>query len=81
MILGRALVERATSAGRTARHTGLVDYRADARGYVTFLAALGAGFRDAEVVKTDELAVEVYWHAPNLSKQRIIGRRDTLLPD
>jgi len=47
---------------------------------VTFLAALGDGFLDTpKVVKTDELAVEVYWHAPNLSKQRIIGRRDTLL--
>ncbi len=31
------------------------------------------------MVRTDELAVEVYWRAPNLSKQRIVGRRDTLL--
>jgi hypothetical protein len=30
-------------------------------------------------VKTDQLALEVYWKAPNLSKQRIIGRRDTTL--
>ena len=30
-------------------------------------------------MKADELALEVYWRAPNLSKQRIVGRRDTLL--
>ena len=31
------------------------------------------------VIKSDELMVEVYWGAPDRSKQRIIGRRDTLL--
>jgi hypothetical protein len=77
----RALVELATQRrAEQLADTGLVDYRADARGYVTFLAALGDGFLETpKVVKTDELALEVYWHAPNLSKQRIIGRRDTLL--
>jgi hypothetical protein len=30
-------------------------------------------------VKADELVNEIYWMAPNLSKQRIVGRRDTLL--
>jgi hypothetical protein len=60
--------------------TGLVDYRANARGYVTFLAQLGDGFLETpKLVKTDQLALEVYWRAPNLSKQRIIGRRDTTL--
>ena len=60
--------------------TGLVDYRAEARGYVTFLVSMGLGFLESpKVVKTDQLALEVYWHAPNQSKQRIIGRRDTLL--
>ncbi|HEX9083196.1 MAG TPA: hypothetical protein VF836_00545, partial [Gemmatimonadaceae bacterium] len=29
--------------------------------------------------KADELGLEVYWRAPDLSKQRIMGRRDTLL--
>jgi hypothetical protein len=77
----RALVERATQRrAEQLADTGLADYRAEARGYVTFLAALGDGFLETpKVVKTDELAVEVYWHAPNRSKQRIIGRRDTLL--
>src|SRR5258708_5919707 len=80
-VRSRALVERATQRrAEQLADTGLVDYRANARGYVTFLAALGDGFLEApKVVKTDELAVEVYWHAPNVSKQRIIGRRDTLL--
>lgn len=60
--------------------SGLVDYRATAHGYLTFLAQLGAGFVELpKVVKADELALEVYWRAPNHSKQRIIGRRDTTL--
>ena len=60
--------------------TGLTDYTAEAHGYVTFLAQLGAGFPlPPAVVKSDELMVEVYWGAPDRSKQRIIGRRDTLL--
>ncbi len=60
--------------------TGLATYHATAHGSLTFLAQLGEGFPDPpKVVRTDELAVEVYWRAPNESKQRIVGRRDTLL--
>ncbi len=60
--------------------TGLTDYTARAHGYLTFLAQVGEGFPDPpRVMKTDELMVEVYWRAPDRSKQRIIGRRDTLL--
>ena len=60
--------------------TGLADYRAVAHGYLTFLAQLGEGFPDPpQIVRADELAVEVYWRAPNLSKQRLVGRRDTLV--
>jgi hypothetical protein len=60
--------------------TGLSDYTARAHGYITFLAQLGEGFPDPPaVIKSDELMVEVYWGAPDRSKQRIIGRRDTLL--
>ncbi len=75
------LVDRAITR-RTAQlaDSGLVDYVATAHGYLTFLAQLGDGFPDPpKVMKTDELAVEVYWRAPDRSKQRIIGRRDTLL--
>jgi hypothetical protein len=76
-----ALVARATERrAQQLADTGLVDYRATARGYLTFLAQLGEGFPEPpKIVKADELALEVYWRAPDLSKQRIVGRRDTLL--
>src|SRR5947208_789937 len=76
-----ALVQRATER-RTSQiaDTALVDYKATAHGYVTFLAQFGEGFPEPpKIVKADELGLEVYWRAPDLSKQRIIGRRDTLL--
>ncbi|HEY1953852.1 MAG TPA: hypothetical protein VGG76_13690 [Gemmatimonadaceae bacterium] len=76
-----ALVQHATErrASQLA-DTGLVDYMATAHGYVTFLAQLGEGFPEPpKIVKADELGLEVYWRAPDLSKQRIMGRRDTLL--
>ena len=75
------LVRDATALrARQLTDSGLVDYRATAHGYLTFLAQLGEGFREPpRVVKADELALEVYWRAPNLSKQRIVGRRDTTL--
>ncbi|MGH7604804.1 MAG: hypothetical protein ACRENK_12520 [Gemmatimonadaceae bacterium] len=76
-----ALVERATErrASQLA-DTGLVDYKATAHGYVTFLAQFGEGFPEPpKIVKADELGLEVYWRAPDLSKQIIEGRRDTLL--
>jgi hypothetical protein len=77
----RELVERATErrASQIA-DTALADYKATAHGYVTFLAQFGEGFPDPpKIVKADELGLEVYWRAPDLSKQRIMGRRDTLL--
>ncbi len=76
-----SLVWRATEL-RAAQlaDTALVDYTAKAHGYVTFLAQMGEGFTEPpKVVKADELELEVYWRAPDLSKQRIVGRRDTLL--
>lgn len=76
-----ALVDRAI-ARRSAQlaDTGLVDYHAKAHGVLTFLAQLGEGYPDPpQIVRADELAVEVYWRAPNQSKQRVVGRRDTLM--
>lgn len=75
------LVSRATARrAKQLADTGLADYQATAHGYVTFLAQLGEGFlTPPKIIKADELESEVYWHAPNQSKQRIIGRRDTLL--
>ncbi|MEP6690348.1 MAG: hypothetical protein ABJD07_04280 [Gemmatimonadaceae bacterium] len=77
----RALVERATRRrAEQLADTALADYTATAHGYLTFLAQLGEGLREPpKVVKADELALEVYWRAPNLSKQIVVGRRDTLL--
>jgi len=77
----RRLVERATERrARQLADSGLVDYTARAHGYLTFLGQLGDGFPLApKVVKADELELEVYWRAPNSSKQWILGRRDTLL--
>jgi hypothetical protein len=79
--LSRALIDRAVARrAQQLADTGLVDYRATAHGYVTFLAQLGEGFpTPPKLLKADQLELEVYWHAPNQSKQRIIGRRDTLL--
>jgi len=77
----RDLVTRATErrASQIA-DTALADYKATAHGYVTFLAQFGVGFPEPpKIVKADELGLEVYWRAPDLSKQRIMGRRDTLL--
>src|SRR6478672_3940291 len=77
----RALVQHATErrASQLA-DTALVDYMATAHGYVTFLAQFGEGFPEPpKIVKADELGLEIYWKAPDLSKQRIMGRRDTLL--
>lgn len=77
----RELVARATERrAQQLADTGMRDYTAAARGYLTFLAQVGEGFPDPpRVVKADELALEVYWRAPNYSKQLVVGRRDTLL--
>lgn len=76
-----ALVQQATERRATQiADTALASYHADAHGYLTFLAQLGERFTEPpKIVKADELALEVYWQAPNLSKQWIVGRRDTLL--
>lgn len=76
----RDLVERATTRrAQQLADTALRDYHTTAHGYLTFLAQVGENFPDPpKVVRSDELALEVYWRAPNLSKQRIVGRRDTL---
>lgn len=77
----RELVTRAvTRRARQLADTTLRDYTATARGYLTFLAQLGEGlFLPPKVVKADQLELEVHWKAPNLTKQWIVGRRDTLV--
>ena len=75
------LVRQATeNRARQLADSGLVDYYAKGHGYLTFLAQIGEGFPEPpKVVKADELALEIFWKAPNLSKQLIAGRRDTTL--
>jgi hypothetical protein len=75
------LAQRAV-ARRTAQlaDTSLHDYSAKGRGYITFLAQSGEGLTEPpKLVKADELGLEIFWMAPDRSKQRILGRRDTLL--
>ncbi|MFQ5703507.1 MAG: hypothetical protein ACE5HT_05730 [Gemmatimonadales bacterium] len=70
----RRAIERRTAMRSVAT---LHDYRARAHGFVFFMAQLGEGFpRPPQLVKSDQLELEVYWEAPGRSKQRIIGRRD-----
>jgi len=73
-----ALVTRAIARRQlTLADSGLVDFRARAHGFVFFLGQLGEGLAEPpQLIKSDQLALEVYWKAPNLSKQRIIGWRD-----
>ena len=60
--------------------SGLRSYKAEASGYLTFLAQLGKGFPDPpKIVRVDQIASDIYWKAPALSKQLIKGRRDTLV--
>ncbi len=60
--------------------SGLRSYKAEASGYLTFLAQLGKGFPDPpKIVRVDQIASDLYWKAPSFSKQLIKGRRDTLV--
>jgi hypothetical protein len=74
-----ALVTRATTRRQAQlADTALRDYRALARGFLTFLGQVGEGLSEPpRVIQATQVATEVYWHAPNLSKQRVVGTRDT----
>ncbi|HZD06093.1 MAG TPA: hypothetical protein VE173_14375, partial [Longimicrobiales bacterium] len=70
------LVDRARAV-RHAVHTdnGLRNYQAEAQGFVYFF--LDRPDSDEKtLVKTDQVALEVYWEAPDHTKQRIVGLRD-----
>ena len=80
LALANAGVERRREAQAD---SSLGRYRTRAHGLVFFLAQVGEeGLSEPpRLVKADELQVEVYWRAPNESKQRILGWRDgTFLP-
>ena len=56
--------------------TGMVDYQADARGYIYFYLDR-RDIDERTLVKTDQVALEVFWKAPDQTKQRIVGLRDS----
>jgi hypothetical protein len=70
-LIGHARERRALALA----DTGLIDYQADARGYIYFYLDR-PGTHERSLVKTDQVALDVLWRAPNLAKQRIIGLRD-----
>jgi hypothetical protein len=73
------LVARATSRRRTQlADTALHDYHATARGYLAFLGQLG-DIELPRVIQARQVATEVYWKAPNISRQVVVGVRDTTL--
>ena len=74
-----ALVRRAAERRRSQlADTALRDYRALARGTLTFLGQLGnLEVELPRVVQATQVATEVYWRAPNQSRQRVVGLRDT----
>lgn len=58
----------------------LLSYRAEAHGFLAFLAQLGEGvIIPPKVVQTEELALSIAWWQPNRSAQQLVGRRDTTL--
>ena len=72
-LVRRAIARRSLAAGDTA----LRDYKAQAHGFLFFLGQFGDGLTEPpRLVKADQLELEVYWKAPGLSKQRIVGWRD-----
>ncbi len=58
-----------------AQDSALQSYSSHARGYVYFYLDRG-DTGERVLVKTDQIALEVYWKAPNQFKQRIVGLRD-----
>ncbi len=60
---------------RVIQDSTLQSYSSQARGYVYFYIDRG-DTGERILVKTDQIALEVYWRAPDLFKQRIVGLRD-----
>jgi len=74
-IVGRAIARRQVAIADTA----LKDFTARAHGFVFFLGQIGEGLSEPpRLIKADQLELQVYWKAPNQSKQIIMGWRDKL---
>jgi hypothetical protein len=70
-LIDRARLRRELPRG----DTSLQNYQAKANGYVYFYLDR----READertLVKVDQVALDLYWKRPNLTKQRIVGMRD-----
>src|SRR5688572_19216612 len=70
-LIGRATERRA----QPRRDTALRSYSAKASGHVYFYLDR-QDTTEQTLVKVDQIALELYWAAPNLTKQRIVGLRD-----
>lgn len=70
-LIGRAIARRTMEVVDTT----LESYRADGRGYVYFLLDSPELGRQS-LVRTDQVAVDVFWRAPNEVRQRVIGWRE-----
>jgi len=71
-----ALVERAQAVRQSvAVDPALRSYQAEARGYVYFFVDRPDS-PEQILVKADQVALDVFWQAPNSTKQRIVGLRD-----
>lgn len=55
--------------------TTLRSYRARARGFVYFFLDR-TDEEEQTLIKADQIALDVFWEAPNLTRQRIVGMRD-----
>lgn len=76
-----SLVTRAIARrGLQLADSSLLSYRADARGFLAFLAQLGEGvIIPPRVIQSEQLALTIAWWQPGRSAQRLVGRRDTTL--
>ena len=70
-LVSMARLLRAETAVDSALHA----YSAEARGYVYYFLDR-PGVEERILVKTDQIALDVYWRAPRETRQRIVGLRD-----
>lgn len=69
------LLERGTATRQAAALDDLLAYTADARGYVYYFLDR-QDTEERNLIKTDQLAVRLFWKAPYFTRQHILGRRD-----
>jgi hypothetical protein len=70
-LIGRASERRA----RWTAEGALQDYQAHARGHIYFLYDLGQN-TERHLIKADQLALDLYWRAPDRARQLIVGRQE-----